>query len=261
MPRSRTEQPQDPWDLLATYRDRYEIADILGPIDSLEKSIQRRQLRSFALTRRIEELKRDLAGARRELRAVRAEIEGSRATGALLIEEILDRVKAETGEAWSPSPFRGFRVWRIHQRSIWGNQVVWTQPELESRCLRSIPGDDVPHSIAKCGPPACGIYAVKSLDMFPPEVAGTAIRDSVVGVVALSGKVVEHELGYRASRARVVAAAVNRGGRRRLFDRPTDISNLFSDPIAALEGTSEDENPADLRVQLESIQGEERIWI
>lgn len=260
MPLSRSEQPANPWNLLAKYRERYHIADLLGPIDSLETSIQRRELRSMALVRRIEQLEKDLAGARRELDAVRAEIEGSRVTGALLIEEILDRVRTEQREAWSPRPFRGFRVWRVHERSIWGNQVVWPEPELESRCLRSIPGDDVPHSVLKCGPPACGIYAVKSLDMFPPEVAGTAIRDSVVGVVAMSGKVIEHELGYRASRARVLAAAINRGGRRRLYRGHEEISELFRDPVAALDGKSEDEDPVDLRERLESIQREERIW-
>lgn len=260
MPRLQSERTPNAWDSLATYRDRYQIGHLLGPIDSLEKSIRRRESRSMALTRRIEELEKELAGARNELGAVRAEIEGSRATGALLIEQILDRVRIDQGEGWSPTPFRGFRIWRIHEKAIWGNQVVWPEPTMVSRCLRSIPGDDVPHSMTKCGPPACGIYAVKSLDLFPPDVAATAIRDSVVGVVAMSGKIMEHELGYRASRASVIAAAVNRGGRRRLFEGQPQVSRLFRDPIAALDANSEDEDPVDLRDRLESIKREEMSW-
>lgn len=258
---SQSEKLPGPWDRLAIYRDRYQITHLLGPIDSLEKSILRREHRSMALTRRIRELEKELTDARNELGAVRAEIEGSRATGALLIEEILDRVRIDQGEAWSPNPFRGYRVWRIHEGAIWGNQVVWTEPELEGRCLRSIPGDDVPHPVDRCGPPACGIYAVKSLDMFPPGVAATEMRDSVVGVVALSGKVVEHELGYRASRARVVAAAVNRGGQRRLFHSRDEIAALFRDPISTIEGRPEDEDADDVRAFLEAIQREENLWI
>lgn len=261
MSRPQTEQSPGPWDQLATYRDRYQITHLLGPIDSLEKSIHRRELRSMALARRIEELEKDLAGARSELGAVRAEIEGSRTTGALLIEEILDRVRIDQGEAWSPNPFRGFRVWRIHEKAIWGNQVVWPEPKMEGRCLRSIPGDDVPHSVTRCGPPACGIYAVKNLDMFPPEIGATEMRDSVVGVVALSGKVVEHELGYRASQARVLAVAVNRGGRRRLFMSQDEITDLFRDPIGTVEDRSEDEESSEVRRILEAIQKEEKSWI
>lgn len=261
MARSQSEQPQTPWDLLSIYRDRYQIGHLLGPIDSLEKSIQRREHRSMALIRRIGELEKELANARNELVTVRAEIEGSRTTGALLIEEIVDQVRIDQGEAWSPHPFRGFRVWRIHERAIWGNQVVWPEPRLESRCLRSIPGDDVPHSISRCGPPACGIYAVKDLDMFPPEVAATKVRDCVVGVVALSGKVVEHELGYRASHARVLAVAVNRGGRRRLFQTAGEIAELFRDPISTIEGREEDEDARHVRTFLEATQKEEKLWI
>lgn len=261
MPRPQSEQPPGPWEQLAAYRDRYQITHLLGPIDSLEKSIQRRELRSLALTRRIGELEKDLAGARNELGAVRAEIEGSRSTGALLIEEILGRVRIDHGEAWSPNPFRGFRVWRIHEKAIWGNQVVWPEPRMEGRCLRSIPGDDIPHSVSRCGPPACGIYAVKNLDMFPPEVGAAEVRGSVVGVVALSGKIIEHELGYRASRARVLAAAVNASGRRRLFNSPDEMADLFHDPIGTVEDRSEEKEPTEVRGFLEMIQKEEKLWI
>jgi hypothetical protein len=55
----------------------------------------------------------------------------------------------------------------------------------------------------------CGFYATKSLDDFPEIVASTILQAAgdrmpvVMGRVELAGKVIEHESGYRAERARV----------------------------------------------------------
>jgi len=224
----------DQWRRLDTYRQRYRIDDRLAPLDSLEKSLNRRRMRAAALTRRLEELESLLVEVRGELRAVESEIEGSRQTGALLIEEILDRVQIEMGEAWSPRPVMGYRVWRIEDNRILGNQVHWASPTMSSECLRENPGDDLPHSVDRCGPPACGIYAVKDLDAFPSSVAEGAIHNSVVGVVAMFGKVVEHEEGYRSQSATAVAVSANDGRRRLTTTDPHRINDLFDDPAGAL---------------------------
>ena len=220
----------DQWRRLDVYRQRYRIDDRLEPLTALEQSMRRRRVRSAALSRRLEDLEEMVAEVRNELDAIASEIDGTRRAGALLIEEVLDQVQAEMGEAWSPRPVHGYRVWRIEGNAIMGNQVHWESPTLESKCLREIPGDDLPHAIDRCGPPACGIYAVKDLAMFPSAVARGAIHHSVVGVVAMSGKVVEHEAGYRSQRATAVAVSVNDGRGRLMTDEPDVIESLFADP-------------------------------
>ena len=251
------------WQLLEVYRQRYRIEDRLGPLEGLEKSIRRRRVRTAGLSRTIKALEAELTSVRGELEAVETEIEGSRAAGALLISEIIDQVREDMGEGWSPSPMRGFRVWRIEDGSVMGNQVQWAEPTLASVCLREVPGDDVPHAVDRCGPPACGIYAVKHLEMFPYEVAAGRISRSIVGVVAMSGKVVEHEQGYRAARARVVAVVANGEGKTIVTDHPETISSLFDDPLGTLselgDRTRDDESA--IRAFLESSRRKEELWI
>ncbi len=253
----------DQWKRLEIYRQRYEIEDRIAPLASLEKSITRRRMRSTALKRRLAELREMLADVRSELAAVDAEIEGSVRTGALLIEELLDQIQLEMGEGWSPAPVLGYRVWRIESHKVMGNQVHWDSPSLESRCLREIPGEDLPHPVSRCGPPACGIYAVKDLDVFPSDVARGQIHNTVVGVVALRGKVIEHEEGYRSQRATAVAVSANDGRHRLMTTDPGEIESLFSDPLDACARADRlgraGESPT--RAFLESAIAEERTWI
>jgi hypothetical protein len=252
----------DQWKRLDVYRQRYRIDDRLTQLTSLEQSIRRRRVRSAALTRRLEDLEKMVTEVHAELSAISAEIDGTRRAGALLIEEVLEQVQAEMGEAWSPRPIHGYRVWRIEDSAIMGNQVHWESPTLESRCLREIPGDDLPHAVDRCGPPACGIYAVKDLGVFPPEVAKGAIHQSVVGVVAMSGKVVEHESGYRSQRATAVAVSVNDGRSRLLTDDPEIIELLFADPreaMALARRTESEEDPPTTEF-LASIRERQEQW-
>lgn len=235
MTRVDAERTAQAWETLQIYRERYPIDHLLEQVDSLERSIARRQERHHALRRRLGDLEKRLSETRAELRAITNEITGSRATGALLIEDILDRVRQDNDERWSPTPLRGYRVWRIESGAIWGNQVPWPEPRLEGRCLRSIPGEDIPHPSGRCGPPACGIYAVKDLDMFPASVGRCEMRDIAVGVVGLTGKVIEHELGFRAQRASVVALAIHHRGTRVSTNQAPEIEALFRAPGDAVE--------------------------
>jgi hypothetical protein len=106
----------------------------------------------------------------------------------------------------------------------------------------------VPHTDGRCGYPPCGLYCFKE----PEQLIGafglpTGSRLAVVGLVSLSGKVVEHENGYRAQKARVLAAAaVGRGmvvriegeaRLRSLFARPEATINslVLGDPVVVEE--------------------------
>lgn len=252
----------DQWKRLEVYRQRYAIDERLAPVASLEKSINRRRLRSAALSRRLEQLLEEVTDTRARLAAIESEIDRSRDAGALLIADILDDVQIEKGEAWSPSPVRGFRVWRIEDNGVMGNQVRWDSPTLVGRCLREIPGEDLPHPVSRCGPPACGIYAVKDLGMFPPGIGRGAIHNSVVGVVAMHGKVIEHEDGYRSQKATAIAVSANDGVRRLTTADPAEIEALFADPAAALAeaGPRRSADETATREFLTSIQEKEESW-
>lgn len=259
---SRVGAEVDQWKRLETYRQRYPMETRLDQVVSLERSLKRRQARATLLHRRLDELNEQTTDVLEELRAIEGEIDGSRATGALLIEQIIDEVRTEMGEGWSPTPVRGFRVWSIQKNRVMGNQVHWETPTLEGRCLREIPGEDLPHPVSRCGPPACGIYAVKSLELFAPGVAAGVIHNSVVGVIAMRGKVIEHENGYRAQKATAIALSANDGAQRLTTDDPGAIEDFFANPTGVLSDCEPlgppEHNPA--REFLESAHSKEDIW-
>ncbi|MEA1902706.1 MAG: hypothetical protein U9N56_04185 [Actinomycetota bacterium] len=224
----------DPWELLHRYHQRYDVADQLEPALRLEHTVDRRKARANALHRRVDELQRQLADTHKELVAVKGEIEGSRRTVELFLSEVLDDIRRSQGEAWSPTPIYGFRMWAVRQDGLHGAMVRWREPRLTSECLNQIPGEDVPHSVRICGSPACGIYATKSLAVLRQELGVSDIDGYVIAVVALSGKVVEHEHGYRAARAEVVAVAGRLGGRHIFTDDPETITDFFARPSSTL---------------------------
>jgi hypothetical protein len=141
-------------------------------------------------------------------------------------------------------------MWDV-RGSLWGAARAWDRPEHEARCLSRRAGNsdvDVPHTDGRCGYPPCGLYCFKEPEQLLAAFGlPTGPRLAVLGMVALSGKVVEHENGYRAQKARVLAAvAVGRGmvvriegeaRLRSLFSRPEATINslVLGDPAVAEE--------------------------
>lgn len=126
----------------------------------------------------------------------------------------------------------GYRAWGIAWNRLRGVRVSWPVPTIEARCLdygRRAGTDpaEVPHTDGSCGPPPCGIYATRKA-----AAALDAIEHKgpiALGVVALSGKVVEHEYGYRAARATAVAVLVVSHGEAMRFDG-VEVDELFLVP-------------------------------
>ncbi len=254
---------RDEWGELATYRQRYDIEDRIEPVLSLERSIGRRRARRAGIRRRAGELRRLLTECDAEVEALDGEIAGSERMGALLIRDILDRVRLDEGEAWSPSPIRGYRMWRIEDNTMLGSQQMpWGSPAITARCLRDVPGDDIPHAEARCGPPACGVYATKDLSMFPLKVVQSSWDGYALGVVSLTGKVVEHEQGYRGARASVVGIAARLGDRWLTTARPAHIESLFADPESAMTdlGSPGFAPPGAVEVFLTQWREKEHTW-
>jgi len=178
---------------------------------------------------------RDVQGARRELIATGQLIE-------MLHREIADLERglvlpAPIEQAWSPRPVLGYRAWRIHRGGLRGVREQWREPEFRAVCAGRPLAEqgDIPHHDGLCGRLGCGIYAVKD----PAVVAGgprpwlRLFDGTVFGLVALTGKVVEHERGYRAARARVVAAAMVGLGRLTCSADPAWIRAVFAEPARA----------------------------
>jgi hypothetical protein len=142
-------------------------------------------------------------------------------------------------EFWSPRPVLAFRMWDVRGR-LQGAFQAWDRPVRVARCVSGRTERDdgeVPHTDGRCGQPPCGIYGFKE----PGQLLASfglpeGSRRRVYGLVALSGKVVEHERGYRGQRARVVAAAVVGRGRLVRVEGIERMFSLFLAPDEAVAG-------------------------
>lgn len=150
-------------------------------------------------------------------------------------EASLERIREEHGEGWSPIPVRGYRIWTVNDSQpglVGATGHRWTSPEQTATCDAARDDDDLPHSDHRCSDYGygCGIYAAKSADDVDP---GPSIR-WVLGLVSLTGKVIEHDHGYRAARARVVAI-VGHGVDHAVATSDSDhIHAVFAEGLAAL---------------------------
>ena len=174
-------------------------------------------------------------------------------------------------EMWSPQPVIGFRYWKIDLdglRGIRGHR--WDGPAMTARCRPRqgtiVPGE-IPHTAGECGRPPCGIYALRD----PRDLVTSYGRDSAwsrlvvperpllepgaFGAVALTGRVVEHERGYRAVRAEVIGLVVVSTRWLAVVEHLGDVLRVFRDPMVAMAALR--------RVEVESVPGgwEEARWM
>jgi hypothetical protein len=152
--------------------------------------------------------------------------------------------RAPLPEFWSPRAVLGFRIWELRTR-LYGAWRAWDRPFREARCVSGRTERDdgeVPHTDGRCGYPPCGIYAFNEpaqlLAAF--ELPGGS-RRYVYGLVELSGKVVEHERGYRGQRATVVAAAVVGRGQLVRVEGRARLEALFTAPEEAVTALAADD--------------------
>jgi hypothetical protein len=120
----------------------------------------------------------------------------------------------------------GFYRWYLHSGSLSG----WHVPVAEAVCLNPITGQ-VPHPRDRCPYEGCGIYVAKSVD----SIRGRwEPHDHALGVVALTGKVIEEEHGFRGEFG--VAVAMSAAAVRRWWvgDWPSLVRHLFLRPVGLL---------------------------
>jgi hypothetical protein len=176
-----------------------------------------------------------------ELNRLRSEDLRMESVQRLLVEHLADRFRASQGEGWSPQPVIGYRLWTIdangHLAGATGRR--WERPAMTATCQTAEPGDELPHTAHRCSNVGhgCGIYAVKNVG----SLAGMYPEGCwVLGIVLLSGKVVEHEHGYRAETANVAAAlavaedthlvTADIGVLQLLFTNPTTTIDRLGEP-------------------------------
>lgn len=132
---------------------------------------------------------------------------------------------------WSPEPVTGYRAWSVFRDRVEGFYAVWREPTLHSKCDLANPATKTPHINSLC---KCGIYAVKDAGWLAANIPGFANPRVAVGKVELTGRVVEHELGYRAQRGTAVDIGVRtRDGVFRFTDSAS-VEELFQDPHRAI---------------------------
>ena len=203
--------------------------------ERLENLIADRKIAAAVARSQIDAASRSLEELQTKLNAVTAEINGYEAGIEAILRKHLEEATGWAEPMWSPIPVYGFRLWWITSTGLQGaTRYVWLRPHLSARCGGPAGTDDgeVPHTDGRCGNPPCGIYALKdtsSLVRFATAASDDGLG-VMIGLTALSGKVVEHDEGYRAQHAEVVAAAVFRDGRVITGDSPDWIADLFRDP-------------------------------
>jgi hypothetical protein len=117
-----------------------------------------------------------------------------------------------TGEpALVPGELRGYRQWRCVGPQLLALNIAhgeWIRPELEAVCRRAIfCGHSVPAHQAPDKACGCGIYGWYGPDSVWRQ--GYWNQGGVFGVIAVSGRVLLGDYGFRAQRARIVALAAD----------------------------------------------------
>ena len=107
----------------------------MEPVRRLQGALARREAIRAEALRHLAVLERELATTRSQLDTVETEIQGTRTFAAFLIGDILDRVRSEHGEAWTPFPISGYRIWRIEKTSCMAHKCHGRHPHMSQGVL------------------------------------------------------------------------------------------------------------------------------
>ena len=205
---------------LRRYQMRYGVPEV-PPAQRLDDRLRNVRGRLRFIDDQIAELSA-------ERRRLRQEMAGYEKGLSLVIDGEINRLRRQHGEAWSPVAIRSYRMWQLRDGRMMGARIEWKDPWLTAECARGNGREEVPHSDGRCGAPACGIYTAKHPELL---LQGLGVPSAgAMGLVELTGKVVEHSRGYRAQHARVVALGIVGGRRWLTADSPEIVTAAFHDP-------------------------------
>jgi len=230
-----------------------EIGNEIESARKLEGKAQQRRTRAATLVKQITQLQQEVEAFEQEATGYERGIQA-------LFGAVVDRIERGYGPAWSPWPVLGYRIWSIEGNGLHGAWVHWRSTNLTATC-RNGALEDVPHDNRRCGPPSCGIYAVKRIHTLLNNYPIEDPSQFAIGLVALSGRVVEHTRAYRALHARVVALGAVVGRRMILTSDPQRLHEIFADvgaASAAFPDVTADAGEVDDRI-IDFLTEQERI--
>ncbi|MEX1037705.1 MAG: hypothetical protein WDZ96_02480 [Acidimicrobiia bacterium] len=201
-------------------RLKYGIADSPPELGRLLLTSRRKRAR-------LRDLRVRLQTIQEEVDVLDVEVAGIDKTLRFFLSDMISKIEVDHGPAWSPVPVMGFRVWNLREGGFYGYRVRWEHRSLAAECGTTRNQEDVPHTDGECANPPCGIYAAKDVDRIIEAHSNVETAGMAVGLVAMAGKVVEHEHGWRAKQVTVLALAFVRGGRVQTTDDPDEIELLF----------------------------------
>jgi hypothetical protein len=207
---------------LRRVEDRYGVT-ASDEITQLDRALRRRTAKIDVLSDRLDEILETLI----HLEAERA---GLLSGMELALTDHITRVHEHQGEVWSPWPVYAYRLWGVTASGLVGMVERWPTPAFEATCAKLPLNPDVPHTDDRCGEPRCGIYAAKRPDHLVPDAP--AEGGWAIGLVALTGKVVEHESGYRAQQADVQAIVIHHDDRVLAAEEPHIVGLAFAATVA-----------------------------
>ena len=205
------------------YQDRYGELDGIADVIKAGSTLAARQ-------RRLEQLSQEYERVGKQMRSLHTEVERIERWMEFCLEDVIARARRDRAEGWSPRPVLGYRLWAVGSQGLHGVKLVWPGRKLTATCLRSGGSYEIPHTDGRCGRLGCGVYAAKTVDPLFTEFDIAAIANVALGLVALTGKVVEHDHGYRGAEAEVVALGASLDDHLLLTADPKRIDAVFADP-------------------------------
>lgn len=205
------------------YQDRYGELDGMTDLAKAASALATRQ-------RRLEQLSKEYQRIDKQMRAMASEVERIEHWMEFCLEDVINRARRAHAEGWSPTPVLGFRLWAVGSLGLHGVKMAWPGRRLTATCLSTRGRYEIPHTDGRCGRLGCGVYAAKTVDPLFTEFDIAAIGDVALGLVALTGKVVEHESGYRGAEAEVIALGASLGDHLLLTADLEQIEAVFTDP-------------------------------
>ncbi len=181
------------------------------------------------------EIRKQIAELEERARVIESELQGFGKGMLVLVREEIAAYESEFPEAWSPTGVPGFRIWVLDEGRLVGARRPWTEPEFEATCNAFPDSDEIPHTDERCGRLGCGVYATRELRPLLESHVREGDCGYAAGRVEMSGKVVEHEDGYRAQKAIVVAVALIGRDREVYTTDRSVIQLIFRNPVAALD--------------------------
>lgn len=210
-------------DTVRRYQDRYGELEGMVDLDKANSALASRR-------RRFEHLAAEQQRIQKELRSTASEVERIERWMEFCLEDVVTRTREKHAEGWSPTPVLGYRLWAVGAQCLHGVKMAWSSRKMTATCLSRGDQGEIPHTDGRCGRLGCGVYAAKSVDPLYREFDVAGIGDVALGLVALTGKVVEHDSGYRAAEAEIIALGACFGDHVLLTADPHLIDAVIADP-------------------------------